>query len=347
MTATADVRQPRPCSRSPCSTAREPCSPAPPAAARRASARRARSPAPVRAHQRRGQRAGRVHAHALAGIVAPQMTLYDLPLDELEKHRCSAPEPAGLDAFWERTLAEARSLATPPCFEPYRPEAYGALAVDDVTFSGFGGHPIRGWFLRPRGAAGAAAVPRQLHRLRRRPRVPGRSRAVRGRRARRAGDGHARPGRRVASGRDGRSGRRRIRRRAPGRDDARHLALPRRTTSGGSTPTPCARSRPRRSIRRWTPLASRSAASARAAGSRWRPPRSRPGLVRLCMADMPYLCDIERGVADRPRAAVHRADALPGAASRAPRRDRRRRCATSTARCSPRASARAASSASG
>jgi cephalosporin-C deacetylase len=81
------------------------------------------------------------------------MALYDLPQAELEGHRCSAPEPPGLDAFWERTLTEARSLATAPSFQPYRPETYGALAVDDVTFSGFGGHPIRGWFLRPRDPA--------------------------------------------------------------------------------------------------------------------------------------------------------------------------------------------------
>ena len=72
------------------------------------------------------------------------MALYDLPLDELATHRCSAPEPPGLDAFWARTLDEARALATPAHFAPYRPDAYGALAVDDVTFSGFGGDPIRG-----------------------------------------------------------------------------------------------------------------------------------------------------------------------------------------------------------
>ena len=41
------------------------------------------------------------------------MALYDLPLDELATHRCSAPEPPGLDAFWARTLDEARALATP------------------------------------------------------------------------------------------------------------------------------------------------------------------------------------------------------------------------------------------
>jgi cephalosporin-C deacetylase len=85
------------------------------------------------------------------------MTLYDLPLAALESHRSTAPEPAGLDDFWARTLAETRALATPPRFEPYRPDAYGALAVDDVTFSGFGGDPIRAWFLRPRSAAAPLA----------------------------------------------------------------------------------------------------------------------------------------------------------------------------------------------
>ena len=36
------------------------------------------------------------------------MALYDLPLEELATHRCGAPEPPGLDAFWARTLDEAR-----------------------------------------------------------------------------------------------------------------------------------------------------------------------------------------------------------------------------------------------
>jgi cephalosporin-C deacetylase len=85
------------------------------------------------------------------------MALYDLPLAQLEQHRCAAPEPPGLDAFWTRTLEEARALATAPRFEPHRPDAYGALAVDDVTFSGFGGDPIRGWFLRPRAATAPLA----------------------------------------------------------------------------------------------------------------------------------------------------------------------------------------------
>ena len=67
----------------------------------------------------------------MTAIVARSMALYDLPREELETHRCAAPEPPGLDAFWARTLDEARALATPARFAPYRPEAYGALAVDE------------------------------------------------------------------------------------------------------------------------------------------------------------------------------------------------------------------------
>ena len=47
---------------------------------------------------------GALHAHASDGYRGALMALYDLPPAELETHRCSASEPPGLDAFWERTL---------------------------------------------------------------------------------------------------------------------------------------------------------------------------------------------------------------------------------------------------
>jgi len=79
--------------------------------------------------------------------------LFDLPLDELQTYRPPRPEPADFDAFWAATLAAAR--ATPPAaaFTPIN-AGLRLIAVDDVTFRGYGGQPIRGWFLRPRGAAG-------------------------------------------------------------------------------------------------------------------------------------------------------------------------------------------------
>jgi cephalosporin-C deacetylase len=82
------------------------------------------------------------------------MPLFDLPLEELRRYNPDVDEPPGLDAFWERAIAAAHERAAEPVFTAHDAEAYGALAVDDVTYSGADGHPVRGWFLRPRGASG-------------------------------------------------------------------------------------------------------------------------------------------------------------------------------------------------
>ena len=82
------------------------------------------------------------------------MPLYDLPLADLRNHRCTAPPPADLDEFWQGALAVARARISEPVFVPYEEAAYGQIAVDDVTFSGADGHPIKAWFLRPRGTTG-------------------------------------------------------------------------------------------------------------------------------------------------------------------------------------------------
>lgn len=79
------------------------------------------------------------------------MPLFDLPVDELRRYRPEVTEPADLDAFWTETLADARShglgLELAPYDGPLR-----AVEVQDVTFRGFGGHPVRAWYARPAGA---------------------------------------------------------------------------------------------------------------------------------------------------------------------------------------------------
>ncbi|TQL02973.1 acetylxylan esterase [Cellulomonas sp. SLBN-39] len=78
------------------------------------------------------------------------MPFVDLPLAELERYHPHVPEPEGLDAFWSGTLAAARAAAAPP----HAARVTTALElVDtwDVTFSGHGGDPVRGWFTRPAG----------------------------------------------------------------------------------------------------------------------------------------------------------------------------------------------------
>jgi cephalosporin-C deacetylase len=78
--------------------------------------------------------------------------LFDLPLTELLVYKPAREEPADFDAFWADTLADARSHPLDATFEPVDA---GLMAIDvwDVTFAGFAGQPIKGWFLAPRDVA--------------------------------------------------------------------------------------------------------------------------------------------------------------------------------------------------
>ena len=81
------------------------------------------------------------------------MAQFDLSIDELRAYRPARVEPDDLDAFWQLTLAEARAAAAPPVLELVDS---GLVTVDvrDLTFSGFGGQPVRGWVVTPRAATG-------------------------------------------------------------------------------------------------------------------------------------------------------------------------------------------------
>ncbi|GHE70393.1 acetylxylan esterase [Streptomyces longispororuber] len=78
------------------------------------------------------------------------MPHFDLPLEELRRYRPELPEPEDFDAFWEKTLSAARAYDIDVRFE--RVDVPLALIdVFDVTFAGFGGHPVKGWLLLPAG----------------------------------------------------------------------------------------------------------------------------------------------------------------------------------------------------
>ena len=80
------------------------------------------------------------------------MPTYDLDPEALKTYRSAVVPPADFDAFWSATLAEARDFPLAAEFLPYDA---GLKLVDvfDVTFAGFGGHPVRGWFILPAGAS--------------------------------------------------------------------------------------------------------------------------------------------------------------------------------------------------
>jgi cephalosporin-C deacetylase len=79
--------------------------------------------------------------------------LFDLPLEALEAYLPTRYEPEDFDLFWQETLAQTREFPLNPVFEPVD---YGlhTLETFDVTFNGYGGQPIKGWFMIPRSRSG-------------------------------------------------------------------------------------------------------------------------------------------------------------------------------------------------
>src|SRR5215208_295130 len=76
------------------------------------------------------------------------MSYFDLSLNELKTYCPDRDEPADFDSFWKSTLDEARTYPLNATFERVD---YGLVAQEtfDVTFSGFGGQPVKGWLILP------------------------------------------------------------------------------------------------------------------------------------------------------------------------------------------------------
>lgn len=80
------------------------------------------------------------------------MPLFDLPFDQLRDYNPPRTEPADFDVFWQTTLGEARQH---PLNASFTPVDFGLSTLDtfDVTFAGYGGQPVKGWFIIPKGAS--------------------------------------------------------------------------------------------------------------------------------------------------------------------------------------------------
>ena len=79
------------------------------------------------------------------------MPWYDLPAEQLKDYRTDTQEPAGLDSWWRRRLDQARAAAREPALIRHEAGIYGPVEVHDTEFSGAGGDRIRAWYLRPAG----------------------------------------------------------------------------------------------------------------------------------------------------------------------------------------------------
>jgi len=81
----------------------------------------------------------------------------DLSLSELRRYAPDVAEPADFDEFWSGQLAAARAAARAPVFTPAG-TAVRHADVFDVTFSGYGGDPVKAWLLVPHDPAPRSAV---------------------------------------------------------------------------------------------------------------------------------------------------------------------------------------------
>ncbi|GAA2898446.1 cephalosporin-C deacetylase [Streptosporangium fragile] len=81
------------------------------------------------------------------------MALFDMPLEQLRTYTPEREEPARFDAFWRETLDLTRAFPLDPVLTPRR-TPLDLFDVAEIGFSGFGGHRVGGWFIRPRDAAG-------------------------------------------------------------------------------------------------------------------------------------------------------------------------------------------------
>lgn len=86
------------------------------------------------------------------------MARFDMPESDLRAYLPEIRVEDDFDEFWRRTLDESRAAGAAqggaPLAEPVDSPLTG-VEVYDLTFAGFDGDPVRGWYLRPSGVEGA------------------------------------------------------------------------------------------------------------------------------------------------------------------------------------------------
>lgn len=81
------------------------------------------------------------------------MPFPDLVHPALGAYESAVTQPEDFAAFWQETLAEARAIGGDVSMVPAE-TTLKAVEVFDVTFPGFGGHPVKGWLMLPQARQG-------------------------------------------------------------------------------------------------------------------------------------------------------------------------------------------------
>jgi cephalosporin-C deacetylase len=77
------------------------------------------------------------------------MPFPDLIQPELGAYQSTVATPQDFSEFWQLTLAEARAMGGPISILP-ADTTLKFVEAFDVTFLGFGGHPLKGWLVLPK-----------------------------------------------------------------------------------------------------------------------------------------------------------------------------------------------------
>lgn len=85
------------------------------------------------------------------------MPFPDLMPEVVGDYVSKAVAPADFDAFWAGTLAETRAYPLNVRFDPVD-AGLPLFDVYDLTYAGYGGHPVRGWFIAPKTGARSCVV---------------------------------------------------------------------------------------------------------------------------------------------------------------------------------------------
>jgi cephalosporin-C deacetylase len=77
--------------------------------------------------------------------------LFDMPLEQLREYKPERNEPEDFDSFWRKAISDSKTYDLSPSFEKVD---FGLKTIDcyDLTFSGYQGQRIKGWFLLPANA---------------------------------------------------------------------------------------------------------------------------------------------------------------------------------------------------
>ena len=85
------------------------------------------------------------------------MPFPDLMPDVVADYRSAAKMPADFRDFWAGTIAEARRHPLDLRLDPVD-AGLPAFEVSDLTYRGYGGHPVRGWVIQPKGGSRSCVV---------------------------------------------------------------------------------------------------------------------------------------------------------------------------------------------